>query len=253
MPSGFDAAPVSPTASVTTSLSYIWDGSNGHLVNSSTDTASQLYLTERAAAATPPSTKVFCWPDSTDHSGLECKANNSANVFKMILSGVDVNPTTGQVTATHLGSALPLAQGGTALTAVPGSSGNFLYNNSGAIGAKVIAAADIPASDFSTGTSKTFSLSAGYFECTGTCTVTMPVPSAGAQYCVRNSNNVSTVITFAAIGASARYENTASTAYGTAGTGTLVSGGAVGDKVCLVGKDSTHYDIYSFGGTWTVN
>lgn len=107
--------------------------------------------------------------------------------------------------------------------------------------------------DFSTGTSKTFSLNGGYFECTGTCTVTMPVPVAGMQYCVRNSNNVATVITLAAIGSSARYENTASTAYGTAGTGTFVSSGAVGDKVCLVGKDSTHFDILAFNGTWTAN
>lgn len=113
--------------------------------------------------------------------------------------------------------------------------------------------ADLAASDLSTGTSKTFSLNAGYFECTSTCTITMPVPAAGQQFCVRNANNVSTVITFAAIGSSARYENTTSTAYGTAGTGTLVSGGAVGDKMCLLGKDSTHYDVWSFFGTWTAN
>jgi len=107
--------------------------------------------------------------------------------------------------------------------------------------------------DLTTGTSKTFSLASGYFECTGTCTITMPVPAAGKQYCVRNANNVATVITFAAIGSSAMYENQAGTAYGTAGTGTLVSGGAARDQVCLVGKDSTHYDIFSVNGTWTVN
>ena len=107
--------------------------------------------------------------------------------------------------------------------------------------------------DLTTGTSKTFSAGSGYFECTGTCTITMPVPVAGKQYCVRNANNVSTVITFAAIGSSSMYENTASTAYGTSGTGTFVSGGAVGDKVCFVGKDSTHYDVFSFNGTWTAN
>ena len=116
-----------------------------------------------------------------------------------------------------------------------------------------VTATQLAAADLTTGTSKTFSLNSGYFECTGTCTITMPVPAAGKQYCVRNANNISTVITFAAIGSSSMYENTASTAYGTAGTGTFVSGGAVGDKVCLVGKDTTHYDVFSFNGTWTAN
>lgn len=133
----------------------------------------------------------------------------------------------------------------------------FLATPSGANLASALTSA-IPQSsispvDLTSGTSKTFSLNAGYFECTGTCTITMPVPAAGKQYCVRNANNVATVITFAAIGSSSRYENTASTAYGTAGTGTLVSGGAVGDKICLVGFDSTHYNVYSFNGTWTAN
>lgn len=122
-----------------------------------------------------------------------------------------------------------------------------------AIGAAKVTPTMLAASDLTTGTTKTFSLNSGYFECTGTCTITMPVPAAGKQYCVRNANNVATVITFAAIGSSAMYENTANTAYGTAGTGTLVSGGAAGDKMCLVGKDSTHYDIWSFNGTWTAN
>ncbi len=92
-----------------------------------------------------------------------------------------------------------------------------------------------------------------YYVCTGTCTVTPPVPAAGYEFCIVNRNNVNTVITLAALGASARYENTARTAYGTAGTGTLVSGGAVGDKVCIVGLDSTHYMTLSFTGTWVAN
>jgi hypothetical protein len=92
-----------------------------------------------------------------------------------------------------------------------------------------------------------------YYVCTGTCTVTPPVPAAGYEFCVMNDDNVATVITLAAIGSSARYEATARTSYGTAGTGTFVSGGAAGDKVCLVGRDSTHYLTTSFNGTWTAN
>lgn len=103
------------------------------------------------------------------------------------------------------------------------------------------------------GTSVTLATPRQYFVCTGTCTITAPVPAAGMEFCVYNDDNVATVITFSAIGSSARYENTARTAYGTAGTGTLVSGGAVGDKMCLIGRDSTHYSVGAFNGVWTVN
>jgi hypothetical protein len=91
------------------------------------------------------------------------------------------------------------------------------------------------------------------FVCTSTCTVTPPVPVPGYQFCVMNGDNVSTVITMGAIGGSAKYEATARTGYGTAGTGTLTSGGAVGDAVCLVGLDSTHYLTVNYTGTWTAS
>lgn len=103
------------------------------------------------------------------------------------------------------------------------------------------------------GTSVTLAGANQYFVCTSTCTITVPVPAAGVQYCIYNDDNVSTVITLSAIGSSSRYETTARTSYGTAGTGTMVSGGAVGDKVCIVGRDSTHYSTLSYSGTWTVN
>lgn len=92
-----------------------------------------------------------------------------------------------------------------------------------------------------------------YYVCTGTCTVTPPVPVAGYEFCVMNDDNVATVITLAALGSSARYESTARTSYGTAGTGTLVSAGAAADSVCIVGLDSTHYLTTNFKGTWTAS
>lgn len=92
-----------------------------------------------------------------------------------------------------------------------------------------------------------------YAICTGACTITVPAPTAGNEFCVKNDVGVSSVITFAAVGSSAAYGKTDQTAYGTAGTGTAVSGGAVGDSLCLLGKDSTHYNTASFGGTWTLN
>ena len=103
------------------------------------------------------------------------------------------------------------------------------------------------------GTSVSLTAPAEIYVCTGTCTVTPPVPAAGYEFCVLNGDNVSTVITLAALGSSARYEATARTSYGTAGTGTFVSGGAVKDSVCIVGLDSTHYLTTNSIGTWTAN
>lgn len=103
------------------------------------------------------------------------------------------------------------------------------------------------------GTGHTFTAPSGYFVCTSTCTVTPPVPAAGYEFCVMNDDNTSTVITLGALGSSAFYENTARTAYGTAGTGTLTSGGAAADMVCIVGRDSTHYLTTTYVGTWTAS
>lgn len=103
------------------------------------------------------------------------------------------------------------------------------------------------------GTSVTLAGTSQIFVCTSTCTITVPAPSINVQYCVMNDDNVSTVITLSALGSSSRYENTARTAYGTAATGTFISGGAVGDAVCIVGRDTTHYLTVSHVGTWTAN
>lgn len=109
------------------------------------------------------------------------------------------------------------------------------------------------ATPLSSGTSVTLAVPRGYYICTSTCTVTLPVPAAGYEYCVRNDDNIATVITLAALGSSAMYEKTAFTSYGTAGTGTAVSSGAAGDKLCVLGLDATHYLVMSFNGTWSMN
>jgi hypothetical protein len=115
--------------------------------------------------------------------------------------------------------------------------------------------APVSAAPLSSGSStgNTFTAPEGYFVCTAACTVTPPVPAAGYEFCVLNADNATGVITLGAIGSSARYENTARTAYGTAGTGTLSSAGAVGDMACIVGLDSTHYLTTTFVGTWTAS
>lgn len=109
------------------------------------------------------------------------------------------------------------------------------------------------ATPLGSGTAVTLTAPRQYFVCTAACTVTPPVPAAGYEFCVMNDDNVNTVITLAALGSSAMYENTARTSYGTAGTGTMVSSGAVGDKVCIVGRDATHYLTTTYTGTWAVN
>lgn len=141
------------------------------------------------------------------------------------------------------GPTITLASASTAVT-------QTAKNNSTAVATTAYVDAPTP---LTAGTSVTLSAPRQYFVCTTTCTITVPVPAAGYEFCVMNDDNVATVITMSAIGSSARYENTARTAYGTAGTGTFISGGAVGDKVCLLGRDSTHYLTASFTGTWTAN
>ncbi len=107
-----------------------------------------------------------------------------------------------------------------------------------------------------TGTSLTLTGPRGYAYCTGTCTVSIPVPPAAGtanEFCILNDNNTATAITLSAIGSSVQYENAARTAYGTAGTGTMVLSAALGNKVCIVSRDATHYFTVSFTGSITVN
>lgn len=117
-----------------------------------------------------------------------------------------------------------------------------------------LAATLLPATPVPTpGTTITLSAPRGYAVCTGTCTVTLPVPAAGYEFCAENNVAVSTAITMAALGSSARYGNTAQSAYGTAGTGTFTATAAAANKVCFIGVDATHYNVQAFVGTWTAN
>ena len=167
--------------------------------------------------------------------------------------------------ATANGSASPtFTLAATATPSANGYSGHRWQINSAGTGYDVWSAngpmgatgATGPANNPSPTAGTSISLTSGisqFFVCTGVCTVTVPAPAAGAQYCIYNDDNVATTITLSAIGSSSQYENTARTAYGTAGTGTLVSSGAVGDQVCIVYRDSTHYSTLGYRGTWTAN
>lgn len=188
-----------------------------------------------AASITPGTTTIVgstapCLIENSTSTTMACAAVTAGNVTAL---GVATGSAGAPVLFNGAGGT-PSSMTGTNITGIPNAA---------------VAAAPLP----TPGTSATLVAPRSYYVCTGTCTVTVPVPAAGMEFCIMNDDNVSTVITMAAIGSSARYENTARTAYGTAGTGTFVSGGAVGDKVCLLGRDSTHYLTVSFNGTWTAN
>ena len=84
-------------------------------------------------------------------------------------------------------------------------------------------------------------------------TYTLPVAAAGVQYCFKNSYNGSAPDT-----GTITIQTSASGQYiiftdGTlsASGGYVISGGAAADAGCVIGEDSTHWNLYTQSGTWT--
>lgn len=171
---------------------------------------------------------------------------NNANAFGGFTLGGDatLNTSTGALTLNTVNG----SPGSTICSSVTTNAKGLVTSNSS--GSCTGGSSAVP---MASGTSGTLTGPNEYFVCTAACTVTPPAPSAGYQFCVLNGDSVATAITLAAIGSSARYENASRTGYGTAGTGTLVSSGAAGDQVCIVGLDATHYLTLSYNGTWTAS
>jgi hypothetical protein len=84
----------------------------------------------------------------------------------------------------------------------------------------------------------------------GALTFNLPDGVAGLQRCYRNATGKSGVITIAVAASNAIDLNGAN---GATSTGTLVSGGALGDAVCLVSDAAHHWYAYPQKGTWTNN
>jgi len=144
------------------------------------------------------------------------------------------------------------------LTATIGSSSTATTQTKNDNSTKVATTAyvDTTLTAFASGTNATLTGPQQIYYCTGgNCTLTMPVPVAGYQFCIFQGDNQTRTITLAALGSSAMYENTARTAFGTAGTGTLTNSGsaAAKDSICVVGIDSTHYITTNSQGTWVAN
>lgn len=83
-------------------------------------------------------------------------------------------------------------------------------------------------------------------------TYTLPTAVAGKQYCVANGYNGSAAntgtleILTSASGQFVIFTDGTLSATG----GFVISGGAAGDKACVVGVDSTHWLLYVQSGTW---
>ncbi len=254
---------ISATPSVATTASGIFDGTN---VNSggctSNDPATIVVLgPTRSAVATPPSGNVGCWLDSTLNTQLCIDSTGritsmlavptlSAGFLKYSGSAWAFDNTT------YLSGIVAEANGGTGANNTVGAAGHVLRSNGTHYVDSAILAADVPATPVpAPGATITLAAPRGYAICTGTwtCAVAVPAPAAGYEFCVMNDDNVATAITLSALGASAMYENSARTAYGTAGTGTLALSAAAANKVCIVGRDATHYLTVSYNGAVTVN
>jgi hypothetical protein len=135
-------------------------------------------------------------------------------------------------------------------TAGTSASNCLVLDGSAHVPAGNLTAANSPATPLPTpGSSISLSAPRGYAVCTTTCTVTLPTPAAGDEFCTLNDDNVSTVITIAAI-SGVYFEKIARTGYETVNTA-MTSGGAVGDRICMIGRDATHYLTLSYNGTWT--
>lgn len=192
---------------------------------SCTDAAGVLQTSEAAA----PTTATYCgtgklclYGDSTSHAPT-AKQNNGGTAFVMPL-----------IKASRTGN-------------------QFVTNidSTGTQNVAPIAAADVPAVLATVGSSRSIANNAEIIICTTTCTVTPPATGstvAGMQFCAQNDDNVSTVITIAAV-TSVQYENTARTSYKTAATA-IASAGAVKDQICFVARDATHWNVFSATGTW---
>ena len=169
---------------------------------------------------------------------------------------IDVNNPnlSSQSSLTYTTGHAPSPGSSTTASWAPDSSGNFTVSDgTGAYARPCTAGNGLcggPVSTIVSSGAITVTAQNTYVICTTTCTVTPLAPAANVQLCVQNDIGVSSVITLAALGSGKYYGLVDHSAYGTANH-TLVSGGAVGDQVCLTGKDTTHYNPWASAGTWT--
>jgi hypothetical protein len=220
-------------------------------------------LTVPAASATAP-TMATVWSDGTNYFASQAAQYSLPTATSTVLGGVKPDGTT----LTNSSGAMSVTYGTTSGTAAQGNdsritgavqSGGALGTPSSGTGTNItgIPAANIlpTANVFGSGTITVPSGNFVIVGCTSTCSVPVPVPVAGYEICVKNDAGITTVITLSALGSSAMYPKADDSGYGTAGTGTMVSTAAAGNKVCLIGRDATHFELGAVNASanWTVN
>lgn len=194
---------------------------------------------------------------------LDMSAATGATAFKVpVIAGATAGAdgvidydSTGKITHIRTNGADSDAMASTA-TDTTTTHAVFATAVAGVYGARAIANGDVPAAAVpavltTVGSSRTIANNAEIIICTTTCTVTPPATGstvAGMQFCAQNDDNVSTVITIAAV-TSVQYENTARTSYKSAATA-IASTGAIKDQICFVARDATHWNVFSATGTW---
>jgi len=191
----------------------------------------------------PSSSNLAVYLDTTNQDEWWCSA---ANTWKKILSVTGSGPYS---VVGGTGSAPSTPAPGTVACYFDSTSNTQTCLDSSGNATTMTRPMSVP----SPGTTLTLTGVSGIATCSGACTVTVPLPVAGSIFCALTDDNVSATITFRALGSGAMYESPTHTSYGTPGTGTLSATAAIGNRACILGRDSTHFLIYSTTGTWTAN
>jgi hypothetical protein len=201
-----------------------------------------------AACVAPSSINLAVYLNTTSQEQWWCSATNT---WKKLLSVPGSGPYSvdGGTQSAAAALAIGTIAGGTVREYIDSATNTPASIDSSGNVTTTARSPSLPAA----GTALTLTGTSGIATCTAACTVAVPIPANGAIFCALADNNVSATITFSALGGGAMYENQAGTAYGTASTGTLAATAAVGNKACILGRDGTHYRLYSATGTWTAN
>ena len=240
-------------------------GNNGTTFVPISSTATVLAATNSGGvnethAGTVQSTSVLNSPTATLATNYGSGAGTFGTdswVIQDVIGSVALNPTS-TLTFTHAGSSGASTVSFPAITVTGFSTAGIVHSSAaGVLSDSALVAAEIPAVA-TVVNSGSITVPAGnsvLVICTSTCAVPVPVPVVGYQLCAKNIAGGTTIITFNALGSSAMYPKSDDSGYGTAGTGTMVSTAVAGNKVCLIGRDSTHYELGAINASanWTVN